>query len=104
MTEIRNALTGQIHTDKFVGTRDEAEFYRVMPLGSTVKLFFDTVDEYAEWRCREYVEPLSWLTDEKREALREAPFDFEPAPIRTDFLSCHSAKLKEAGANVRVSA
>ena len=52
MHEIRNALTGHVYTDKFAGTRDETDFYRVMPLGSTEKLFFENVDEYAKWRIR----------------------------------------------------
>lgn len=92
MSEIRNALTGHVHTDKFTGTRDETEFYRVMPLGSTQKLFFDNVEQYAQWRVREYVESRPELSDKQMLEMATAPFDFSPAPLRTDFLSCYSGK------------
>lgn len=92
MPEIRNALTGHVYTDKFTGTRDETEFYRVMPLGSTQKLFFEDVDQYAKWRVHEYVESRTELTDRQMVELAAEPFDFTPAPLRTDFLSCYSVK------------
>lgn len=94
MPHICNALTGFIYTDKFTGTLDEHEFYRVMPLGSTQKLFFEGIDEYLEWRCREYVESRTDLTDKQILDMSNSPLDSPPVPIRTDFLSCYSAISK----------
>jgi hypothetical protein len=88
---IQNALTGQIHDDKFVGSLAELDFYRVMPYNGTQKLFFDNSAQYAEWRIKTYVD---WgLSEAKRqEKIDEIddPFSFEPACMRTDFLSLGS--------------
>jgi len=49
---IINAYTGFTHHDKFIGTRDELLFYRVMPTGRDVteKLFFDYPKEFEKWQ------------------------------------------------------
>ena len=47
---IVNALTRYVHTDKRVGSKAELEFFRVMPMGSTTKLFFDDEQQYLQWR------------------------------------------------------
>ena len=87
---IRNALTGFVHDDKRVGTRAELEFYRVMPEGSTTKLFFDTPAQYARWRLQRHADGHPGVTEAALDLLAEDPFEFPPAAIRTDFLSCRS--------------
>lgn len=50
---IRMAYTG-IMTDDRVGSAAERNYYRVIPAGSTEKLFFKDREEYGKWRLREY--------------------------------------------------
>lgn len=87
---IQNAFTGQIHTDKRIGSRAELEFYRVIPEGHTTKLFFDSVAEYGQWRVKHYLDEDPSVDDAQRDRLAEEPFDFAPAAFRTDFLSRRS--------------
>lgn len=47
------AYTG-IMTDDRVGSAAERNYYRVIPAGSTEKLFFKDREEYGKWRLREY--------------------------------------------------
>ena len=51
---IVNALTGYVHKKKFVGTADEKEFYRVMPINGPDKIFFSSEEEYRIWAARTY--------------------------------------------------
>lgn len=92
MIPIKNALTGFVHEDKFEGTIAEREFYRVMPLGSSQKLFFDNLQEYAEWRCNTYIRSNPDLSEKEIDQFCLDPFGVPPAPIVTDFLSCYSDK------------
>lgn len=47
------AYTG-MQTDDVVGSPAERNYYRVIPAGSTEKLFFKNREEYGRWRIREY--------------------------------------------------
>lgn len=53
-TPITNALTGRIYPDKYEGSAAETDFYRVMPLHSCRKLFFDSLAEYRVWFEMQY--------------------------------------------------
>lgn len=52
---IVNAYTGEV-TRYRVGSKHEKMFYRVMPYGSTRKIFFEDESEYVKWRIREYTD------------------------------------------------
>ena len=66
-TRIRLAYTDTL-TDDRVGSAAEKNYYRVIPPGSTKKLFFRNREEYALWRLREYTEynPEPWYPDPER--------------------------------------
>ncbi len=49
MTFVKNTLTGFVY-DFEKNTNAEKALFRVMPLDSTEKLYFDTKDQYFEWR------------------------------------------------------
>lgn len=49
---IVNSATGVTTEDKRE-TKDEKKYYRVMPVNSDEKLFFDSRDQYLEWRRKE---------------------------------------------------
>ena len=56
-TTIKNSLTGFVHHDKFVGTKDEYLFYRVIDATSREreeKLFFDYPDEFKKWQSKNH--------------------------------------------------
>ena len=73
---IKLAYTG-IETDDRVGSAAERNYYRVIPAGSTVKLFFKNVEEYGMWREREYCCPLN----DDDQLIIDDPFDFYPLPL-----------------------
>lgn len=70
-TPIVNALTGFEHTYKFVGSLAELEFYRVMPEGSSRKIFFDSADEYGLW-CKQVQADTKGYSSECGEEEEEA--------------------------------
>jgi hypothetical protein len=82
--KIHNALTGQIY-DKYVGSKDELDFYRVIPVGSTEKLFFENKEEYGRWRLKVYIEENNHIEENNKDRLYldylETPFSFYPAPL-----------------------
>ena len=65
-TAITNAYTGYMYrcrcngslqcccVKKNVGTRDELDFFRVMPLDGAQKLFFESEAQYRQWVRRQY--------------------------------------------------
>ena len=46
------ADTGRV-TDVVIGSKEERTLFRVMPMGGTDKLFFDSEDNYHGWQAKQ---------------------------------------------------
>ena len=54
MNAIRNAYNGKIYHGIFEGSVEERQFFRVMPLDGTKKLFFESEEEYKLWFHKQF--------------------------------------------------
>ena len=52
------AATGRV-TDVIIGSAEERTLFRVMPLGGTAKIFFDSEVQYHQWQVEQRAKILA---------------------------------------------
>lgn len=70
--------TGKVYADKFVGTKAELDFYRVLDVNGRKK-FFDSEDNYLAYRltkAREYAD-----SNDPTVLQKVSPYSYEPLPL-----------------------